>query len=90
MIACHDSVVSANIPAKECQNLINRLTDDYTQTGRLMKSLTLVVGMTVVHTANVDVGDGLRNGATGIVEYIHYRMEETNRPSIIGFCLTIW
>ena len=51
----HDSVVSANIPAKECQNLINKLSDDYTKTGRLMKSLTLVVGMIVAHTANVDV-----------------------------------
>ena len=83
MIPCHDSVVSANIPAKECQNLIKKLTVDYTQTGRLMKSLTLVVGMIVVHTANVDVEDGLTNDATGIVKYIDYRMEETNRTSIV-------
>ena len=70
-------------PAKECQNLINKLSDDYTKTGRLMKSLTLVVGMIVAHTANVDVEDGLTNGATGVVKYIDYRMEETNRPSIV-------
>ena len=69
---------------KKCQNLINKLTDDYTQTGRLMKSLTVVVGMIVVHTANVDVEDGLTNGATGVVKYIDYRMEETDRPSIIS------
>ena len=31
VISSHDSVVSANIPAKECQNLINRLSDDYTK-----------------------------------------------------------
>ena len=82
IIPCHDSVVSANIPGKERQNLINKLTDDYTQKSRLMKSLTVVVGMIVVHTANVDV-DGLTNGATGVVKYIDYRMEETDRPSII-------
>ena len=55
VIPSHDSVASANIPAKECQNLINKLSDDNTKTGRLIKSLTLVVGMIVAHTANVDV-----------------------------------
>ena len=80
---CHDNVVSANIPAKECQRLINSLPDDYSKTGQLMKSLTVVVGMIVVHTANVDVEDGLTNGATGVVKQIDFRMEGTNRPSII-------
>ena len=82
-IPCHDNVVSANIPAKECQKLINSLPDDYSKTGQLMKSLTVVVGMIVVHTANVDVEDGLTNGATGVVKQIDFRMEGTNRPSII-------
>ena len=83
VISCHDSVVSAYIPAKECQKLINNLTDDYSKTGQLMKSLTVVVGMIVVHTANVDVDDGLTNGATDVVKHIDFRMEGTNRPSII-------
>ena len=83
VIPCHDNVVSANIPAKECQRLINSLPDDYSITGQLMKSLTVVVGMIVVHTANVDVEDGLTNGATGVVKQIDFRMEGTNRPSII-------
>ena len=83
VIPCHDNVVSANIPAKECQTLINSLPDDYSKTGQLMKSLTVVVGMIVVHTANVDVEDGLTNGATGVVKQIDFRMEGTNRPSII-------
>ena len=83
VIPCHDNVVSANIPAKECQTLINSLPDDYSKTGQLMKSLTVVVGMIVVHTANVDVEDGLTNGATGVVKEIDFRMEGTNRPSII-------
>ena len=84
VIHCHDNVVSANIPAKECQRLINSLPDDYSKTGQLMKSLlTVVVGMIVVHTANVDVEDGLTNGVTGVVKQIDFRMEGTNRPSII-------
>ena len=49
-----------------------------------MKSLTLVVGMIVIMTINVDVEDGLRNGATGVVKHIDCRMEGTNRPSIFG------
>ena len=28
VIPCHDSVVSANIPAKECQKMIKSLPDD--------------------------------------------------------------
>ena len=79
-IPCHDTVVSANIPAKECQNLIYKLPDDYSKTGHLMKPLTLVVGMAVVMTVNED---GLTNGATGVVKHIDYRMEGTNRPNII-------
>ena len=83
VIPCHDNVVSANIPDKECQRLIKSLPDDYSKTGQLMKSLTVVVGMIVVHTTNVDVDDGLTNGATGVVKHIDFRMEGTNRPSII-------
>ena len=82
VIPCHDNV-SANIPAKECQKLIKSLPDGCQKTGNLMKSLTVVVGMIVVMTANVDVEDGLTNGATGVVKYMDYRREGTNRPSII-------
>ena len=84
VISCHDIVVSANIPANRHQSLIDKLPKDYAQTGQLKKSLTVVVGMIVVHTANVDVEDGLTNGATGVVKHIDFRwMEGTNRPSII-------
>ena len=83
VIPCHDCVVSANIPAKECQKLIKPLPDDCQKTGNLMKSLTVVVGMIVVMTANDDVENGLTNTASGVVKYIDYRMEGTNRPSII-------
>ena len=52
VMPCHDNVVSANIPAKECQKLIKSLPDDCQKTGNLMKSLTVVVGMIVIMTAN--------------------------------------
>ena len=48
-----------------------------------MKSWTEVVGMIVVMTANVNVEYGLTNGASGVVKHIDYRIEGTNRPSII-------
>ena len=48
-----------------------------------MKLLTVAVGMIYVMTVNVDVEDGLTNGSTGVVKFIEYRMEGTNRPSII-------
>ena len=48
-----------------------------------MKLLTVAVGMIYAMTVNVDVEDGLTKGSTGIVKLIEYRMEETNRPSII-------
>ena len=82
-IPCHDRVVSANIPAKECQKLIMSLPDDCSNTGNLMKSLRAVVGMIGVMTANVDVEDGLTNCAAGVVKLIDYRMKGTNPSSII-------
>ena len=36
VIPCHDTVVAANISAKECQRLIYKLLDDYSKTGQLM------------------------------------------------------
>ena len=89
VIPCHDNVVSANIPAKECQTLINSLPDDYSKTGQLMKSLTVVVGMIVVHTANVDVEDGLTNGATGVVNKLTLEWKEQIVQALFGFCLMI-
>ena len=39
--------------------------------------------MVYVMTVNVNVEDGLTNCATGVVKFIDYRMQGTNRPSII-------
>ena len=83
VIPCHDTVISANISDRKCNDLVKSLPDDFSKTGNLMKLLTVAVGMIYVMTVNVDVEDGLTNGSTGIVKLIEYRMEETNRPSII-------
>ena len=83
VIPCHDTVVSANISAKKCDDLVKSLPDDFSKTGNLMKLLTIAVGMIYVMTVNVDVEDGLTNGSTGVVKLIEYKMEGTNRPSII-------
>ena len=83
VILCHDTVVSANISARKCDDLVKSLPDDFSKTGNLMKLLTVAVGMIYVMTVNVDVEDGLTNGSTGVVKLIEYKMEGTNRPSII-------
>ena len=83
VIPCHDTVVSANISAQRCQELIQSLPNDLGKTGNLMKSLTVAIGMIYVMTVNVNVEDGLTNEATGVVNFIDYRMQGTNRPSII-------
>ena len=48
-----------------------------------MKSLTVVVGMIAVMTANVDEEDGFTNGASDVVNHTDYSLEGTNRPCII-------
>ena len=83
VIPCHDTVISANISDKKCDDLVKSLPDDFSKTANLMKLLTVAVGMIYVMTVNVDVEDGLTNGSTGVVKLIEYRMEGTNRPSII-------
>ena len=67
-------------------NFINTRLQQLVGTKEVFGGLSVIavgVGMIVVHTANVDVKDGLTNGATGMVKHIDFRMEETNRPSII-------
>ena len=78
-----------NIPDKECQKLINSLTEDYSQTGQLINSLTVVVGIIVVHTDNVDVEDGLTNGATALVKHIDFKWKEQIVQALFEFCLMI-
>ena len=47
------------------------------------KVLTVKVGMKYNISVNVNVEDGLANGTTGKVKSKEYKIEGSNRPSII-------
>ena len=47
-----------------------QMPDDYQKTGRLVKTLKIKIGARVMMTNNVDVTDGLTNGAMGMVTNI--------------------
>ena len=47
------------------------------------KMLTVKVGMKYNISVNVNAEDGLANGTTGKVKFIEYKIEGSNRPSII-------
>ena len=53
------------------------------KTANMEKVLTVKVGMKYNISVNVNVEDGLANGTTGKVEFIEYKIEGSNRPSII-------
>ena len=82
-IPCHDTVASANISPKKARELISQLPDDVSITANMEKVLTVKVGMKYNISVNVNVEDGLANGATGNVKFIEYKIEGSNRPSII-------
>ena len=75
VIPCHDTVVSANISPKKAQELISQVPDDVSITANLEKFLTIAVGMKYVMLVNVNVEDGLTNGATGVVKFVEYKIE---------------
>ena len=47
------------------------------------KVLTVKVGMKYNISVNVNVEDGLANGATGKVKFVEYKIEGSNHPSTI-------
>ena len=83
VIPCHDTLVSANISPKTAQELISQVPDDASVTANLEKFLTVAAGMKYVMSVNVNLEDGLTNGATGVVKFVEYKIEGSNRPSII-------
>ena len=82
-IPCLDTVASANISQKRARELISKLPDDPEKTANMEKVLTVKVGMKYNISVNVNVEDGLANGTTGKVKFIEYKIEGSNRPSII-------
>ncbi len=55
--------------------------EDHLKTGRLMKNLKLKIGTRVMLTNNIDLSDGLTNGAMGTMR--HVAVDEKNTPTVI-------
>ena len=80
---CHDTVASANVSPTKARELISQLTDDASITANMEKVLTVEVEIKYNISVNVNVEDGLANGATCKVKFIAYKIEGSNHPSII-------
>jgi len=61
----------------------NKIPDDATKTMGLYSLVSVATEAKYDLTTNIDVTDGLTNGAECIVENIDYRVENSTRPSII-------
>ena len=60
-----------------------KIPDDPSKTMGLYTVVLIAVGAKYDLTANVNVTDGMTNGAECIVEKKDYRVTNSNRPSII-------
>lgn len=77
-----DWVISScdeNVKAK----VLSRIPDDYAKTMGLSAELFLVIGIAAEITSNVNVQDGITNGASCIIKQFDYRVEGSTRCSII-------
>ena len=61
----------------------NKIPDDPTKTMGLFSVLPVATKTKYDLTTNIDVADGLTNGAECVIEIIDYRVENSSRPSII-------
>ena len=68
---------------KKAQELISQVPDDASITVNLERFLTVAVGMKYVMSVNVNVEDGLTDTATGEVNFVAYKIEGSNRQSVI-------
>lgn len=77
-----DWVISScdeNVKAK----VLSRIPDDYAKTMGLSAQLFLVIGIAAEITSNVNVQDGITNGASCVIKQFDYRVEGSTRCSII-------
>ena len=65
------------------EQLINSLPEDVSMTAGLSHLVNIGEGLVYGICQNLDVTDGLTNGATCYVKYIERRQQNTMRPSII-------
>ena len=63
--------------------ILERVPKHHTKTMGLMGKLPVALNQRVDISINVDVSDGLTNGATGVIKFIDYRVPNSKRCSII-------
>ena len=73
-IPCHDSIASEYISPNRARELISQIPDDASLTANMEKMLSVKVGIKYTVSVNVNVEDGLTNGATGKVKFIEYKI----------------
>jgi len=61
----------------------NKIPDDPTKTMGLYSLVSVATAAKYDLTTNIDVSDGLTNGAECVIEHIDFRVENSTRPSII-------
>ena len=83
IIPSHDSVISPSLSKEKQERAVASLPTDPNNTANLHSSLTVVVNMIYDLTVNINIEDGLANGASCTVKFIEYKISETNRPSVI-------
>ena len=77
-------VVQADVSSEVKRKLISLLPKNLSDTANLSEEVTLAVDMKYDFTVNVDVTDGLINGASCVVKMIENRQKDkTSRPSIV-------
>ena len=65
------------------QQMKNKIPEDPTKTMGLYSLVSVATMAKYDLTTNIDVTDGLTNGAECMIENIDYRVENSTRPSII-------
>lgn len=81
-IKCIDIVVGDM--SDDLKNKVKeKIPDDHTKTMGLFNVVSIAVGAKYDLTTNVNVTDGMTNGAECVIEKIDYRVRDSTRPSII-------
>ena len=76
-------IVIGDISDELKHDVKKKIPDDPSKTMGLYQKLNITVGSKYDLTINVNVSDGLTNGAECVVQDIDYRVAEYQRPSII-------
>ena len=75
--------VSGDVSQILQQKILAKVPDDAAKTMNLEKTLTIGIGLQYELCVNVDVGDGMTNGTPCLIKKVDYRVENSDRCSII-------